>query len=129
VNARKLRFDLQTCFNNIFIEAEFRGNFSPSDVWSAFEADVDKKKFEEMIGEWDGLYQKIWKSLGFSNVRETYGEVSARLDRAGTVRKSVTISSGQLWFTRPLKLSRPRACHGGYRSGTNLDKESVRVRP
>jgi hypothetical protein len=78
INARKLRFDLQTCFNNIFIEAEFRGNFSPSDVWAAFETDADKNKFENMIKDWDKLYQKIWKSIGFSHVRETYGEVSAQ---------------------------------------------------
>jgi hypothetical protein len=78
VNARKLRFDLQTCFNNIFIEAEFRGNFSPSDVWSAFEAEADKNKFETMIKDWDKLYQKIWKSIGFGDVRETFGEVSAQ---------------------------------------------------
>jgi hypothetical protein len=76
INARKLRFDLQTCFNNIFIEAEFRGNFSPSDVWSAFETEADKNKFEKMIREWDGLYQKIWKGIGFGDVRETYSEVS-----------------------------------------------------
>jgi len=38
LNARKLRFDLQTCFNNIFLEAEFRGNFSPEDVVNAFES-------------------------------------------------------------------------------------------
>jgi hypothetical protein len=76
-NARKLRFDLQTCFNNIFIEAEFRGNFSQGDVWSAFETDVDKNKIEKMIKEWDGSYQKIWKGIGFGDVRETYSEVSA----------------------------------------------------
>jgi hypothetical protein len=78
IDARKLRFDLQTCFNNIFMEAEFRGNFSPSDVWAAFETDADKNKFKKMIKEWDELYPKIWKSIGFSDVRETYGEVSAQ---------------------------------------------------
>jgi hypothetical protein len=30
-----------------------------------------------MIREWDGLYQKIWKGIGFGDVRETYSEVSA----------------------------------------------------
>src|SRR4029077_9879752 len=35
VDPWKLRFDLQTCFNNIFMEAEFRGNYSPADVWTA----------------------------------------------------------------------------------------------
>jgi len=30
ISAKKLRSDLQTCFNNIFVEAEFRGSFSPS---------------------------------------------------------------------------------------------------
>jgi hypothetical protein len=76
-NARKLRFDLQTCFNNIFIEAEFRGNFQPGDVWSAFEANADKDKIEKMIREWEGVYQKIWKGIGFGDVRESYSDVSA----------------------------------------------------
>src|SRR5262249_31476090 len=78
MNARKLRFDLQTCFNNIFIEAEFRGHFLPSDVCSAFEIEADKKKFVRMIEQWDTLLQKIWKSIGFSDVKETYGEVSTQ---------------------------------------------------
>ena len=38
------------------------------------------------------------------------------------------MAARQLWFTRPLKLSRPRTCNGGRRSGANLDRESVRVR-
>ena len=37
LDPRKLRFDLQTCLNNIFSEAEFRGTFSPADIWTAFE--------------------------------------------------------------------------------------------
>ena len=76
-NAQKLRFDLQTCFNNIFIEAEFRGNFQEGDVWSAFETKAEKDKIERMIREWKGVYQKIWKGIGFGDVRETYSEVSA----------------------------------------------------
>ena len=77
VNARKLRSDLQTCFNNIFMEAEFRGNFSPIDVWGAFESTVDRDKIEAMIREWEELYPKIWRSLGFPDVSETFNEVSA----------------------------------------------------
>jgi hypothetical protein len=78
VNARKLRFDLQTCFNNIFIEAEFCGNFSPGDVWSAFEDSIDKDKIETMINEWDQLYLQIWRNIGFVDVKETFSEVSAQ---------------------------------------------------
>jgi hypothetical protein len=59
-NARKLRFDLQTCFNNVFIEAEFRGNFSPNDVWRAFETSADKSKIQTMIEKWGPTYAKIW---------------------------------------------------------------------
>jgi hypothetical protein len=47
---------------------------------------------------------------------------------APDVRKFITIRAGELLFTRPLKLSRPRACDVGCRSGENLDRESVRVR-
>src|SRR5258708_21731271 len=35
------------------------------------------------------------------------------------------MGGGQVWFTSALKLSHPRACHGGCRSGTNLDREGV----
>jgi hypothetical protein len=76
-NAQKLRFDLQTCFNNIFIEAEFRGNVQPADVWSAFETDADVSKIGKMLKDWEKLYPKIWKGIGFDDVRETYREVSA----------------------------------------------------
>jgi hypothetical protein len=75
-NPKKLRFDLQTCFNNIFIEAEFRGYFSEDDVWSAFESDADRSKIGAMIKDWTPLYAKIWQSLGFNDVTETFGEVS-----------------------------------------------------
>jgi hypothetical protein len=62
-NARKLRFDLQRCFNTIFIEAEFRGNFSPIDVWRAFETSADQSKFQTMIEEWDHTYAKFGEVL------------------------------------------------------------------
>jgi len=75
-NARKLRVDLQTCFNNIFIEAEFRGNFSPTDVWSAFESTTDKRKILSMIEEWSQIYAEIWRSIGFTDLKETFSEVS-----------------------------------------------------
>jgi hypothetical protein len=73
---RKLRFDLQICFNNVFVEAEFRGNFSPQDVIGAFEPGSDRAKIRTMIKEWDGGYRNIWKSIGFDDPRETFSEVS-----------------------------------------------------
>jgi hypothetical protein len=76
-NARKLRYDLQTCFNNILIEAEFRGNFSENDVWKAFESRTDKDKIETMISEWGELYSQIWKNIGFKDRIETFSDVSA----------------------------------------------------
>ena len=75
-NPKKLRFDLQTCLNNIFMEAEFRGNFSEEDVWGAFEIDADRSKIDAIIKDWKPLYAKIWRSLGFKDVTETFGEVS-----------------------------------------------------
>jgi hypothetical protein len=75
ISAWKLRFDLQTCFNNIFIEAEFRGNFSPGDVLNAFESIADKDKIEAIIKEWEELYPKIWCAIGFPDVTETFSEV------------------------------------------------------
>ncbi len=76
LNARKLRFDLQTCFNNVFLEAEFRGYYSPEDVLNAFESVADKAKFMEIIGEFGHAYPKIWEGIGFLDVTETFGEVS-----------------------------------------------------
>jgi hypothetical protein len=73
---RRLRFDLQTCLNNIFIEAEFRGNYSENDVWSAFESSADRSKIDAIINDWKPLYSKIWRSLGFNDVAETFGEIS-----------------------------------------------------
>jgi len=55
---RKLRSDLQTCFNNIFLEAEFRGNFSSDDVWGAFESTEERCKIETMVVEWEEVYSK-----------------------------------------------------------------------
>ena len=75
-DARKLRFDLQTCFNNIFMEAEFRGNFSPDDVVGAFERREEQSIIEGMIEEWDHTYRKLWESIGFKDVTYTFGEVS-----------------------------------------------------
>jgi hypothetical protein len=75
LNSQKLRFDLQTCFNNIFLEAEFRGNFSPEDLLDAFEG-ADKEKLLDVIDNWKETYPKIWRGMGFSDVMETFGEVS-----------------------------------------------------
>jgi hypothetical protein len=76
LDARKLRFDLQTCFNNIFLEAEFRGYFSPADVVNAFESAADKAKVLDIIDKFNETYPKIWHSIGFFDVMETFGEVS-----------------------------------------------------
>jgi hypothetical protein len=76
VDARKLRFDLQTCFNNVFMEAEFRGYFSERDVLNAFESDADKRKILDIMTKWKKTYPKIWQGIGFSDVTETFGEVS-----------------------------------------------------
>jgi hypothetical protein len=75
LNSQKLRYDLQTCFNNIFLEAEFRGNFSPGDLLDAFEG-ADKEKLLDLVDGWKETYPKIWRGLGFSDVMETFGEVS-----------------------------------------------------
>ena len=75
LNSRKLRFDLQTCLNNIFLEAEFRGNFSPEDLVDAFEGE-DKEKLLDIIDLWNETYPKIWRAMGFLDVMETFGEVS-----------------------------------------------------
>ena len=75
LNSQKLQFDLQTCFNNIFLEAEFRGNFSPEDLLDAFEG-ADKEKLLDVIDNWKETYPRIWRGMGFSDVMETFGEVS-----------------------------------------------------
>ena len=76
IDPRKLRLDLQTCFNNIFIEGEFRGIYSSADVWDAFESNTDKDKILTMIQDFENTYRKIWKGIGFTDVTETFGEVS-----------------------------------------------------
>jgi hypothetical protein len=90
-NPKKLRFDLQTCFNNIFLEAEFRGHFSEDDVWSAFESEADRSKIDAMIRDWKPLYAKIWQSLGFDDVTETFGEVS---DQPFTEEEILSLEAG-----------------------------------
>jgi hypothetical protein len=86
-DAKKLRFDLQTCFNNIFSEAEFRGSYSLSDVWEAFEdrlvqsgeqACSDRAAFLKINENFKDLYPKIWRSIGFADEKETFGEVSSQ---------------------------------------------------
>jgi hypothetical protein len=76
-NAHKLRFDLQTCFNNIFLEAEFRGIYNEQDVLNAFESGSrDKQKISEIMEKWKEIYPEIWQSIGFPNVNETFGHTS-----------------------------------------------------
>ena len=76
IDPRKLRFDLQTCLNNIFSEVEFRGSYSPADVWTAFESEEDKAQMLEMIANSKGVFETIWRSVGFSDVSDTFGEVA-----------------------------------------------------
>jgi hypothetical protein len=71
-----MRLDLQTCLNNIFSEEEFRGIYPFSDVWNVFESSWDREKIETLIKEFDHTYRKIWESIGFMDVTETFGEVS-----------------------------------------------------
>lgn len=73
---RKLRFDLQTCLNNVFLEAEFRGNYSAGDVTTAFETEGEISKILAMIEKFDQIYPRIWKGIGFANVMQTFGKVS-----------------------------------------------------
>jgi hypothetical protein len=75
-NPRKLRLDLQTCFNNIFREGEFRGVYSSTNVWDAFDSSGDKSKFSTMQTNFPLTYEKIWKGIGFIDSTETYREVS-----------------------------------------------------
>jgi hypothetical protein len=75
LDSQKLRFDLQTCFNNIFLEAEFRGNYSSGDLLDAFEG-ADKEKLLDIIDKWNETHPKIWRGIGFSDVTKTFGEVS-----------------------------------------------------
>jgi hypothetical protein len=77
-DARKLRIDLQTCFNNIFSEAEFRGCYSLSDVWEAFEDQSVQSAFLKINNDFLDLYPKIWRSIGFADEKETFGEVSSQ---------------------------------------------------
>ena len=72
-DARQLRVDLQTCLNNVFLEAGFRGNFSTTDLLNAFD-DSDKDKLLDIVEKWNDTYPKIWRGIGFTDTRETFGE-------------------------------------------------------
>jgi hypothetical protein len=76
LDSRKLRSDLQTCFNNVFLEAGFRKNFSKADLVDAFEA-PDRERLLNIMEKWDETYPKIWSGIGFADMKETFGEVSA----------------------------------------------------
>jgi hypothetical protein len=73
-----LRFDLQTCLNNIFSEAEFRGTFSTADIWTAFENPQEKDSVLKMISDSGDTFRKLWQSIGFNDPMETFGEVSSQ---------------------------------------------------
>jgi TIR domain-containing protein len=73
----KLRLDLQTCLNNIFSEAEFRGTYSLLDLSMSFEDKGDKVAIQNIIDDSIPIFGKIWESIGFCNTSETFGEVSA----------------------------------------------------
>jgi hypothetical protein len=70
----KLRKDLQTNLNNVFVEFEFRGSFSPENLLEAFKSE-DKTELNEMGEKWPEIYRKIWQSIGL-NAIETFEEVS-----------------------------------------------------
>ena len=74
-DAYKLRDDLQTCLNNVFLEAGFRGNFSTADLLNAFEG-PDKDRLMDIVEKWRETYPKIWRGIGFADTTETFGEVS-----------------------------------------------------
>jgi TIR domain len=76
LDPRKLRSDLQTCFNNIFLEAGFRGNFSKKDLADAFDA-PDKKRLLNIMDEWEEACPTFWRGIGFTDMKETFGKVSA----------------------------------------------------
>lgn len=76
-NPKKLRSDLQTCLNNIFSEAEFRGTYSSSDVTVAFDKDEEKTTMRQIINASEKTFQRLWRSIGFDNMSETFGKVSA----------------------------------------------------
>ena len=76
ISSSKLRFDLQTCFNNVFLEAEFRGHFAPKDLVNAFERPADKAKVLAIMAEFERNLSRnlasywffrcdgdIWKSI------------------------------------------------------------------
>jgi hypothetical protein len=75
-NPRRLRTNLQTCFNNVILEAGFRGNFSEEDLVDVFD-ESDKGRILKILEDWQDTYQRFWLSIGFPDVNETYGEVSA----------------------------------------------------
>jgi hypothetical protein len=75
IDPHKLREDLQTCFNNVFLEAGYRGNFSKKDLLDAFEG-RDKEKLLDIMEKGDETYPKIWSGIGFKDMKETFGEVS-----------------------------------------------------
>jgi hypothetical protein len=44
-------------------------------LWIAFEG-ADKGKLLDIINKWNETYPRIWRGMGFSDVMETFGEVS-----------------------------------------------------
>jgi hypothetical protein len=78
IDPRKLRFDLQTCLNNIFSEVEFRGSYSPADVWTAFDREEDKAKMLEMLANSKTVFESLWRGIGLKDATETFGEVSSQ---------------------------------------------------
>jgi hypothetical protein len=76
LNPRRLRTNLKTCFNNVFLEAGFRENFSEQDLVDAFDA-PDKERLLNIMEKWKETCQKFWRGLGFADMKETFGEVSA----------------------------------------------------
>lgn len=78
LNSYKLRFYLQTCLNNIFSEAEFRGYYSQEDLLNAFDSDADKDNLMDIFDEFNKqTLPKLWQGIGFLDAAETFGEVSS----------------------------------------------------
>lgn len=76
-DARKLRFDLQTCLNNIFTEAEYRGVYSAQDIYKSFDQIADQTAIVGMATTFPPLYARLWRAIGFADPGCTFGEVSA----------------------------------------------------
>jgi tetratricopeptide (TPR) repeat protein len=70
-----LRKDIQTCLNNIFIEAEFRQTYKPEDLIDSFEGS-ERIEIRSMIDDSRSAIRRLWSSLGFESSPVSFDEVS-----------------------------------------------------